>query len=91
MYHFCHNISFIKGTNISPNRAVEIEAKAIKAGVSFARDVGIREAVFEGNSLINCKALQGDGGVPSSIQNVLEGTLELTTDLRSFFFFFFLM
>ena len=30
--------------------AVEIEAKAMEAEVSFARDVGIREAVFEGDS-----------------------------------------
>ena len=37
--------------------AVEIEAKAMEAGVSFARDVGIKEVVFKGDSLIICKAL----------------------------------
>ena len=66
--------------------AVEIEALAMETRVSFARDVGIREAVFEGDSLIICKALQGDRGLPSSIQNVLEGTLELTLGFRSFAF-----
>ena len=47
--------------------ALEIEAEAMEARVSFARDVGIREAVFEGDSLIICMALQGGGGAPSSI------------------------
>jgi len=70
----------------APLGAVEIEAKAMEDRVSFARDVGIREAVFEGDSLIICKALQGDGGAPSSIQNVLDGTLDLTSNLRSFAF-----
>ena len=70
----------------APLGVVEIEAKAMEAGVSFARDVGIREVVFESDSLIICKALQGDGGAPSSIQNVLKGILELTTSLRSFSF-----
>ena len=70
----------------APLGAVEIEALAMETRVSFARDVGIREAVFEGDSLIICKALQGDRGLPSSIQNVLEGTLELTLGFRSFAF-----
>nr|XP_023923148.1 uncharacterized protein LOC112034569 [Quercus suber] len=65
----------------APLGVVEIEAKAMEAGVSFARDVGIREAVFEGDSLIICKALQGGGGAPSSIQNVLEGTREMASAL----------
>ena len=51
----------------APLGVVEIEAKATKAGVVFARDVGIREAKFEGDSLIVCKALQGGEGAPSSI------------------------
>ena len=41
----------------APLGALEIEALAMEIGVSFARDVGIREAVFEGDSLIICKAL----------------------------------
>ena len=70
----------------APLGTVEVEAKAMEDRVSFARDVGIREVVFESDSLIICKALQGDGGAPSSIQNVLKGILELTTSLRSFSF-----
>ena len=41
----------------APLGALEIEALAMEIGVSFARDVGTREAVFEGDSLIICKAL----------------------------------
>ena len=70
----------------APLGATEIEAKAMKARVLFARDVGIREVVFEGDLLIICKALQGEGVAPSSIQNVLDGTLELTTGFRNFSF-----
>ena len=70
----------------APLGATEIEAKAMMARVLFARDVGIREVVFEGDLLIICKALQGEGVAPSSIQNVLDGTLELTTGFRNFSF-----
>ena len=70
----------------APLGAAKIEAKAMEVGVLFARDMGIREAVFEGDSLIICKALQGERVAPSSIQNVLEGTLELTTGFRNFSF-----
>lgn len=41
----------------APLGAAKIEAKAMESGVLFARDVGIREAVFEGDSLSICKAL----------------------------------
>ena len=41
----------------APLGAAEIEAKAMEAGVLFAQDVGIWEAVFEGDLLVICKAL----------------------------------
>ena len=41
----------------APLGATKIETKAMEVGVLFARDVGIRDAVFEGDSLIICKAL----------------------------------
>lgn len=62
----------------APLGAAEIEAKAMEAGVLFVRDVGIREAVFEGDSLVICKALQGEGEAFSSTHNVLAITLEQT-------------
>ena len=70
----------------APLGAVEIEAKAMETGVVFARDVGIREVEFEGDLLIVCMALQGGEGAPSSIQNVLEGAMELVSGFWSFAF-----
>ena len=40
----------------TPLVATEIEAKAMEIGVLFTRDMGIREAVFKGDSLIICRA-----------------------------------
>lgn len=71
----------------APLGAAEIEAKAMEARVLFASDVGIRKAVFKGDSLTICKALQGEGVAPLSIQNVLRGTMDLTTGFRNFSFF----
>ncbi|XP_050242215.1 uncharacterized protein LOC126691198 [Quercus robur] len=70
----------------APLDAVEVEAKAMEAGVLFAQDVGIREAVFEGDSLIIFKALQGEGEAPSSTHNVLAVTLEQASGFRSSYF-----
>ena len=58
----------------------------MKAGVLFAWDVGIRETMFEGDLLVICKALQGEGEAPSSTHNVLAVTLEQTSGFRSFYF-----
>ena len=58
-----------------PLGAVEAEAKAWEAGVLFARDVGIQDAEFEGDSLVVCNALQGLASLPSSVANVLTGFL----------------
>ena len=66
----------------APLEAVEIEAKAMESGVIFARDVGIREAMFEGDSLTICRALQGDGEAPSSMHNILAITLEQASGFR---------
>ena len=54
-----------------PLGAIEAEAKAMEAGVEFAKDVGIREAEFESDSLLVCNALQGLSSPPSSVMNVL--------------------
>ncbi|KAK7841062.1 hypothetical protein CFP56_015956 [Quercus suber] len=39
-----------------PLGSIEVEAKALEAEVNFARDVGIREAEFESDSLLVCNA-----------------------------------
>ena len=70
----------------APLGVAEIEAKAMEVGVLFAQDVGIREAMFEGDSLVIYKALQCEGEAPSSTHNVLVVTLEQTSGFRSFYF-----
>ena len=70
----------------APLEAEEIEAKAMETGVLFTRDVGIREAVFEGDSLTICRAFQGEGEAPSSTHNILAVTLEQASGFRCSFF-----
>ncbi|XP_075661610.1 uncharacterized protein LOC142631351 [Castanea sativa] len=60
---------------------VEAKAKAMEVAVQFAKDVGIRETTFEGDSLIVSKAARGVGDVPSSIQNIVCGIIQ---DLQTF-------
>ena len=47
----------------------------MEVAVQFAKDVGIREATFEGDSLIVSRAVKGVGDVPSSIQNIVRGII----------------
>ena len=54
---------------------VEAEAKAMEVAVQFAKDMGIREATFEGDSLIMSRAVKGVGDVPSLIQNIVCGII----------------
>ena len=54
---------------------IKAKEKAWEAGVLFARDVGIQDVEFEGDSLVVCNALQGLASLPSSVANVLTGFL----------------
>ena len=65
-----------------PLGAIEAEAKAWEMGAIFAREVGIREAEFEGDSLMVCNALQGLVSPPSSVVNVLTGFLDHASHFR---------
>ena len=65
-----------------PLGALEAEAKALEAGVEFARDVGISEAEFESDSLVICNALQGLASPPSSVMNVLAGVINHLSRFR---------
>ena len=58
-----------------PLGAIEAKAKAVEAGVIFAHDVGIRDAEFETDSLEIYNALRGHSAPPSSVVNVVAGTL----------------
>ena len=50
---------------------MEIKAKAMKVGVSFAWDVGIREVIFECDSKIVSNAILGLCTPPMIISNIL--------------------
>ena len=65
-----------------PLGAIEAEAKALEAGVVFAKDVGIRDAEFESDSLLVCNALQGLGSPPASIVTVLTGIMDQVSHCR---------
>ena len=56
-----------------PLGAVEAEAKALEAGVNFARDMGVRDVEFETDSLEVYNAIQGLAAPPFSMANVLAG------------------
>ena len=65
-----------------PLGALEAEAKALEAGVEFARDVGISEAEFESDSLVLCNAVQGLISPPVSVLNVLAGVMNQLSRFR---------
>lgn len=62
--------------------AIEAKAKALEAGVVFAKDVGIRDAEFESDSLLIFNALQGLGSPPSSVVTVLAGIMDQVSHFR---------
>ena len=54
-----------------PLGVIKAKEKAWEAGVLFAKDMGIQDAEFEGNSLVLCNVLQGLASPPTSVANVL--------------------
>lgn len=66
-----------------PLRPLEIEAKAMEEGISFAWDVGIRGVVLECDSKIVSDALMGSCVPPVSISNILEGIKKKLLAFRS--------
>ena len=68
-------VAALSKKRIGLTRAVEVEAKAMEVAVQFVKDVGIREATFEGDSLIVSRVVKGVGDVPSLIQNIVCGII----------------
>ncbi|KAK7857021.1 putative ribonuclease h protein, partial [Quercus suber] len=69
-----------------PLGAVEAEAKALEAGINFARDVGVRDVEFETDSLEVYNAIQGLASPPISMANVLAGLLNQVSSFRQWKF-----
>nr|POF08539.1 hypothetical protein CFP56_34615 [Quercus suber] len=71
----------------APVGPLGVKAKVMEAAVLFARDMGIQDIEFEGDSLQVCNFLRGCSSVPPDVANVLEGILSQLQSFRSFFFF----
>ena len=70
----------------APLGAVEVEAKALKAGLMFARDEGLQNVVLEGDSLVLINALCGTASPPASVEPIVMDVLDLCRDFRSIAF-----
>ncbi|KAK9985942.1 hypothetical protein SO802_030893 [Lithocarpus litseifolius] len=68
-----------------PLGALETEAKAMESGVRFAAEVGIRDVIFEGDSLTVYNAVHG-GTTSSAVQNIITGILQQVQGFRTFAF-----
>ena len=65
---------------------LEVEAKAMEVAMLFAKDMGIHDIVFEGDSLQVRNFLKGSSLVPPVVANVLKGILFHLQFFRSFCF-----
>ena len=65
-----------------PLGPLEIEAKAMEEGVTFAWDVGIRDVIFEGDSKIVFGALMGLGTPLVAVSNILTGVSQRLQGFR---------
>ena len=66
----------------APLGAVEAEAKAAEMGVQFAKDIGVREIILEGDSLNVYRALQGLSAPPPSVDAVILGMHNACSEFR---------
>ena len=66
----------------APLGPLEAEAKAVEAGVQFAKDIGIQDVILEGDSLTVLNALCGNTSPPSSVAVVVAGIKVLSCYLR---------
>ena len=58
-----------------PFGAIEAEAKAFEVGIIFAKEVGIKESVLEGDSIIIVQALKECSHAPLSVVPLIYGML----------------
>ena len=66
-----------------PLGPLEAEAKAVDEAVSFARDIGLQDIIFETGSTIINNALTGTTIAPVSIDNIVTNILHKLQDFRS--------
>ena len=59
----------------APLGAIEVEEKAMEEAINFAWDMGIRDCLFESDSLTVVNAMLCLTDPPSSIANIIAGSL----------------
>ena len=69
-----------------PLGALEIEAKALEAGIQFAEEVWLRKVVFESDSLLAIKSAYGVEEAAASVQNIIHGVLRKVHGFETFDF-----
>ena len=67
-----------------PLGSLEIEANAMEEEVQFAWDVGVREVIFECDSMIVAEALLDHGEPPMAIRAITEGIRHKLQDFQQF-------
>ena len=67
-------------------RIIEAKAKAFETGIIFAKEVGIKKFVLEGDSLIIVQALKECSPAPSSVFALINGMLAECNEFRNMSF-----
>ena len=66
--------------------AIEVKAKAFKAGILFAKEVGIREFILEGDFAVTVQDLKQVSHAPYSIASMIYGSLTECHEFRNVVF-----
>ena len=70
----------------TPLGPLEVEAKVMEEGLRFAWERGINSVIFEGDSLVVHNSLTGSVTPPTSIYNLILGSLLQATRFRDCLF-----
>ena len=66
----------------APLKAVEVEAKAMEAGLKFAKNLLIHDFILESDSLLVINALKELSSPPSSVAAIVYCSLSVSSEFR---------
>ena len=69
-----------------PLGVLEMEAKALEVGMTFAEEVGLRDVVFEGDLQLIINVVHGIGEAALLVLNIIQGVLRKAQCFRTFDF-----